>query len=59
MKCSKCKKTIFCESPDEDPFLVQGEVVCRACWCEALGEEIEKHPIMDFTSEKIPSKKEE
>jgi len=46
-KCSKCGKTIVSESPDAKPFTIKGKPVCKDCWCKEMGDEIEKHPIMD------------
>jgi hypothetical protein len=46
-KCSKCGKTIFIESPDTGPKIIDDKPVCKDCWCEEMGEEVEKHPIMD------------
>jgi recombinational DNA repair protein (RecF pathway) len=53
MKCSKCGKTIDPDTEDQQPWSIKGEEVCKECWCSAFGEEIEKHPTMDFISEKI------
>jgi len=46
-ECSKCGKTIILESPDAKPFTIKGKPACKDYWCKEMGDEIEKHPIMD------------
>jgi len=46
-ECSKCHNPIseFLQSSDFEPHTIDGKQVCKDCWTEGLGEEIEKHPI--------------
>ena len=45
--CPRCKKEIpRGEEPQgELPHQSEGEIVCSDCYFEAMGEEVEKHPI--------------
>ncbi len=45
--CSRCHSPIseFLQSSDFEPHTIDGKQVCKNCWTEELGEEIEKHPI--------------
>ncbi len=46
-KCSKCPNPLFdyMASSDTEPHTIDGKPVCIHCFYDALGEEIEKHPI--------------
>ncbi len=46
-KCSRCPKPLFeiHESTDTEPYQIAGKPVCKECYFEALGDEVEKHPI--------------
>ena len=46
-KCSKCPNPLFnySVSSDEEPYRIGGLPVCKECYFDALGEEVEKHPI--------------
>lgn len=47
-ECSKCHNPIseLLLSSDFEPHTIDNKQVCKNCWCEDLGEEIEKHPIV-------------
>ncbi|MBU3924813.1 hypothetical protein KJ854_02665 [Patescibacteria group bacterium] len=49
-ECSKCHNPIseLLQSSDFEPRTINGKQVCKDCWIEDLGEEIEKHPIGFF-----------
>lgn len=46
-KCSRCPNPLFnsYDSSDTEPYKIGEELVCRNCYFDALGEEIEQHPI--------------
>jgi hypothetical protein len=44
--CEECKTWIQTESPDEEPYQVKGKDACKKCWVKAIGDELEKHPIV-------------
>ena len=41
-KCKKCDKELL---EDDRGFLFADEEICKECWCELVGDEIESHPI--------------
>lgn len=46
-KCKKCGIKIFHDSPDEMDYYFDKDIICKQCWCELFGKEIEQHPIMN------------
>jgi len=46
-RCTKCPNPLFdtMKSSDEEPYRIGGKPVCRECFFNELGEEIERHPI--------------
>lgn len=56
-ECSKCGNALPHESPDEEPKIIDGKPVCDKCWYQALGNEIEKYPILNPKRKRLETRR--
>jgi len=44
-RCYRCEQIKPTEG-ENHPFFIDGNFVCKECYCSELGEEVEKYPIV-------------